>query len=114
MEQCLTDNQLLETLTPDPLLESDLLALDENALKTQLSEITLNPNENLEAQIENDLSKEILSKFSSNAAIEFDTNGLRRSTRQQNFSEDIDVDEQLCKLKCVFFCFKFCIQYFCF
>lgn len=91
VEQCLTDNQLLETLTPDPLLGTDLLALDENALKTQLSEIALNSNENT-TTVESDLSKDIMSKFS----LDFD-NALRRSQRQQNFVNGIDSDEQLRK-----------------
>lgn len=100
VEHCLTDNQLLETLTPDPLLESDLLALDENTLKTQLSEIALNSSESIEAQDESDLSKDMLVKFShSNVTMDFDNNILRRSQRQQSFTDSLDTEEQLCMME---------------
>lgn len=37
VERCLEDDQqLLDALTPGPLLDADLLALDENTLKSQL------------------------------------------------------------------------------
>lgn len=45
VERCLSDDQqLLDALTPGPLLDSDLLALDESALRSQLPDIVESVN----------------------------------------------------------------------
>jgi hypothetical protein len=46
VERCLEDEQLLNALSPDPLLDSHLLALDENTLKTELSDDIINSTVN--------------------------------------------------------------------
>lgn len=39
MERCLEDDQqLLDALAPDPILESDLLTLDDSTLKSELND----------------------------------------------------------------------------
>lgn len=76
------------------MLESDLLTLDENTLKTQLSEIELNTNESITRQIEDDLDKDLISKFDNSTTLEFES-GLRRSQRQQSFGQNVDTEEQL-------------------
>nr|XP_022918071.1 PR domain zinc finger protein 10-like [Onthophagus taurus] len=46
VERCLADDQhLLENLAPDTLLDSELLALDDNVLKSQFSEIVVEPTQ---------------------------------------------------------------------
>lgn len=108
VERCLTDEQqLLEALAPDPLLEADLLTLDENSLKAQLSEIVID-TQTLSQQV--DPLRQALQKAANNnvnnvkcereeESFDFINESLRRSQRQLEFLSTVESEEQL--LNCV-------------
>lgn len=81
VERCLEDEQLLNSLNPDPLLDSDLLALDENTLKTELNDnmvnsvVVNNYIPNLTVANEGEIDGAELSKMPrrSRGDVEFDT-----------------------------------------
>lgn len=106
VDRCLTDNQeFLEALAPDQLLDSDLLALDENSLKTQLSEMVIEQTQNnISAQEHSMFNKDLTVTDDPLLIVEeqYKSTNLRRSQRQQTFIEENN-DEQLCLLKLNFF-----------
>lgn len=89
VERCLADDQqLLENLSSEALLDADLLALDENTLKSSLSEIIIEANNqksNSSGQSLNNTKKE------SNELVE-----VRRSARNIDY-KPLEIDEKKCK-----------------
>ena len=85
VERCLEDEQLLNALSPDPLLDSQLLALDENTLKTELSDEIINSTVN--SAVNNYIS-------SLSAAVD-NENQFRMETRRQKQNE-VEFEDQLC------------------
>ncbi|KAJ3660901.1 hypothetical protein Zmor_005328 [Zophobas morio] len=84
VERCLEDEQLLNALSPDPLLDSQLLALDENTLKTELSDEIINSTVN--SAVNNYIS-------SLSAAVD-NENQFRMETRRQKQNE-VEFEDQL-------------------
>lgn len=67
VERCLDDDQqLLDALAPDPILESDLLTLDDSTLKSELNDdIDLSANVSSVTTTEN-VSNNFASNFTNN------------------------------------------------
>lgn len=104
VERCLADDQqLLEALAPDPLLDADLLSLDETALKSQLSEIVIDTNHGVpqvnpqSALISNQDPIPRAVKCERDDDYEYLSETLRRSQRQLEFVSCVDAEDQLCK-----------------
>lgn len=113
VERCLADDQqLLDALTPGPLLDSELLTLDDSTLKSQLPDIsdTVHSSEALDSQslISNNLV--LLHTIKTNVAqiivkeedcdeneIDiFTSDALRRSQRQL-LLKSVQSEDHLCK-----------------
>ncbi|KAJ8928027.1 hypothetical protein NQ314_019438, partial [Rhamnusium bicolor] len=99
VERCLEDEQLLEALAPDPLLESDLLALDDSTLKSELNDdidISSTVVTSVEAQVVNNyinsLSNSELKTLETGSSFKMETRGNRQN--------GLDSEEQL--LSCVY------------
>lgn len=95
VQRCLADDQqLLDNISPEALLNSDLLTLDEGSLKTELPDMIIESalvskqrNEKLNQQ--NDIKSESELTASSK------TDEPRRSLRHTE--NKLDSEEQLCK-----------------
>ncbi|RZC31881.1 PR domain zinc finger protein 10-like, partial [Asbolus verrucosus] len=94
VERCLEDEQLLDALNPDPLLDSHLLALDENTLKTELSDDIINSTVN-SAVVNNYISS--LTANDLKSVVEND-NQYRMETRRNRHSEVESEDQLLSKV----------------
>lgn len=89
VERCLADEQqLLENLSTETLLDSDLLALDENTLKSSLSEIIIEPNQKTLSNVQS------LNNKNENVP------EIRRSSRHIS-CDDLEMEDKLCKCKFV-------------
>lgn len=85
VERCLEDQQLLDALVPGPLLDSELLSLDDNTLKSQLMDNVDQAMGSMPVlpQTSNDLYLPIKTEKSDQENV-----SPRRSKRQSENSED--------------------------
>ncbi|KAG5897474.1 hypothetical protein JTB14_031100 [Gonioctena quinquepunctata] len=100
VERCLQDDQqLLEALAPDPILESDLLTLDDRTLKSELND-DIDMASNVVTSVDAQIVNNFISSFSSNELEKtLETSSFKMETRQNRRSE-LDSEEQL--LSCVY------------
>ncbi|CAH1998931.1 unnamed protein product [Acanthoscelides obtectus] len=102
VERCLSDQQLLESLAPDPLLESELLALDDSTLKSELNDdIDISAASAVSAAPVRAPSSNFINAYASDANGE--SNGLVDSFRvETRNSRKMDVDPEDDLLSCVY------------
>lgn len=95
VEPCLEedDQQLLEAITPNPILESDLLSLDETTLKSELNDSSVRSTIVTSFQEENINS--YMGSFT-NQAINISISDNKVNTRS-NVQSKVDAEEELCK-----------------
>lgn len=91
VDRCLEDEQLLNALSPNPLLDSHLLALDENTLKTELINDDI-INETVNSTVGNFIS----------SLTQSDAQQYRIETRRHRSQVD-EFEDQLCKYYECFF-----------
>lgn len=95
VERCLDDDQqLLEALAPGPLLDTDLLTLDDNTLKSQLTDIGDAVNTIVSQASDIFVSPVKCEKTDGNFE-DAKNDNLRRSRRH---NEGVESDDAWCKL----------------
>ncbi|KAF7279150.1 hypothetical protein GWI33_007562 [Rhynchophorus ferrugineus] len=93
VERCLDedDQQLLEAITPNPILESDLLTLDDTTLKSELSDASMRPA--IVSSYHEDNINSYMEHFP-NQAIDINVSDNKINTRS-NVQSKVDAEEEL-------------------
>lgn len=87
----------MEALAPDPLLESELLALDDSTLKSELNDdidISAAVTTSVEAQVVNSYINSLASSVTNK---NLDTDNAFKMETRRNRPNELDPEEQLCK-----------------
>lgn len=97
VEPCLQDDQhLLESLAPDPILESDLLTLDDKTLKSELND-DLDLCSNEMAALNTQAVNNYINNLTENKMTKVnDAMDYQKVVTRQNNKPEIDPDDHLC------------------
>lgn len=102
VERCLEDDQqLLEAIAPNPILESDLLSLDDGTLKCELN------NEAINSTVVTSVNEEVIKNYidcltTKNIGCSSDTKMVHT---RSNCISNIDEEERLCEYQIIELCF---------